>query len=236
MPDLDTARWLSIIANLAGRGVKRVQFTGGEPFLRKDLFELVDCASEALPDADIGIFTNGSHLTEETVLACMGRDVDLATSFQGFRTFSKMTGTAMSYREQLRVFIRAAELGWPMSASLVITRANAEEAHDMLYAVVASGAAAVVVSPMMFEGRARLHPELVLSAAQWEGVKERCMRVPCGDTPIAFGEELSCRCNSRLGTVTQIPTPCRAGLDFGVIGPDGRYRKCLHLIANQAFF
>jgi MoaA/NifB/PqqE/SkfB family radical SAM enzyme len=66
--ELDTDSWKEILVELAGwLGPTRISFAGGEPFLRKDLGELVAYADRVglLPS----IVTNGSILTSKTLQA-----------------------------------------------------------------------------------------------------------------------------------------------------------------------
>ena len=63
--ELDTAEGKDLIDQLAGAGVIDLAFCGGEPFLRKDIFELLEYASSAGLSTAIG--SNGWRLTEQTL-------------------------------------------------------------------------------------------------------------------------------------------------------------------------
>jgi len=54
-----------IIDDLKSLGVKVVMFTGGEPLLRKDIFDLMEYVRNL--DLEVSIITNGTALTEEGV-------------------------------------------------------------------------------------------------------------------------------------------------------------------------
>lgn len=73
-PELSTERLKALLDELRRMGVVRVQFTGGEPFLRKDLFELVRHAKGL--GFSLGIISNGSVLTGEhaRILVAAGLD------------------------------------------------------------------------------------------------------------------------------------------------------------------
>ena len=222
--ELSTAAWKGILAALSGRGVTRVDFTGGEPLLRPDIWELLAFARETFPGRFLGLFTNASLLDEAGLLTCKRLGVSLSTSLQGWETRSAMTGTDFPGRETLRAILRAAELEWPMAVGLTATAANAGEIPKMMVMAARAGARQLMVHPMMFEGRARQHPELRLSQAAWDDLRARCVHVDVGETPVAFGSELECACRACGGRVKG----CRAGRDFGAIGPSGVYRPCLH--------
>ena len=60
--ELKTSDWKKIIKNLANAGLFQVSFGGGEPTLRKDLFELARYVDKC--GLNLGMTTNGSMLKE----------------------------------------------------------------------------------------------------------------------------------------------------------------------------
>ena len=239
-PELDTAGWRTVLEKCAADGVDDLLFTGGEVLLRSDLFKILGHARRLLPKASFSLFTNASRLDEVLIRRFKRRRVQLATSLQGLATYGAMTGTRRSYRRLLAVVARAAELKWPMSVSMTITKANAHEAADMFAAAALSGAKAIQVGPMMLGGRAMSHPELMISRDEWESVKARIRALPDARVPYTFCEEFICAC--RPDTPRQLldewsdknRKPCPAGKSFGVVGPNGLYRTCLHSLPISA--
>ena len=233
-PELDTDGWNAVIDKCAADGVRDLLFTGGEALLRKDLFAIIDHARHTLPDATLSLFTNASRLTEQLIKAFKRRRVRLATSLQGLRTYGAMTGTRRSYKRLLTILSRAAELKWPIAVSLTVTKANLHEAVDMFAAAVLSGAITIQVGPVIAGGRARASQEWMVTRQEWEDVKERIRALPDGRVPYSFCDEFICEC--RRDTPPELlakwgdpnHTPCPAGKSFGVIGPNGLYRTCLH--------
>jgi len=67
LSDLSTEDWKSIIRKLGDAKVMRVTLTGGEPFTRPDLFDLVDSVIENR--MRYTILTNGTLINEETIKA-----------------------------------------------------------------------------------------------------------------------------------------------------------------------
>ena len=224
-PELDTAGWKAILDKCAEDGVEDLLFTGGEALLRPDLFTILSHARRRLPD--------------ETLIRRFKRQhVRLATSLQGLSTYGAMTGTRRSYRRLLALLARASELRWPISVSMTITKANLHEAADMFAAAALSGAAAIQVGPMMAGGRALAHPELMLARAKWNAVKDAIRALPNAGVPFTFSDEFFCECRhdqppAHLRKKWRDPshTPCPAGRDFGVIGPTGQFRACLHCVS-----
>lgn len=70
--ELTTAEWKQVIRNLDTLGILFLSFTGGEPLLRSDVYELIDYA------ADLGLIpsiTSGSH-DQNTIGKRYRRSVD----------------------------------------------------------------------------------------------------------------------------------------------------------------
>ena len=236
-PELDTAGWKAILDKCADDGVEDILFTGGETLLRSDLFQILSYARRRLPHAELSLFTNASRLDESLVKRFKRRHVRIATSLQGLATYGAMTGTRRTFPRLLAIIARAGELHWPISVSMTVTKANLHEATDMFAAAVLSGAASHLVGPMMAGGRALAHPELMLSRAEWNATKDAIRALPDCGVPFTFCDEFFCECRNdqpaaRLRRKWRDPNhkPCPAGRDFGVVGPAGHFRACLHCV------
>ena len=233
-PELDAAGWKTILDKCAADGVEDILFTGGEALLRRDLFKILGYARRVLPKAKFSLFTNASRLDETLIKKFKRRKIHLATSLQGLLTYGAMTGTRRSYKRLLAVVARASELKWPIAVSMTITKANFGEAADMFVAAALSGASTIQVGPVILGGRAAANQELMISRDEWEEVKRRIRALPDAHVPYTFCDEFICSC--RADTPKPLLArweekdrkPCPAGKDFGVIGPNGLYRICLH--------
>ncbi len=233
--DLGTAAWKGILEECASRGVREFQFSGGEATLRRDIWDLLAHARRLLPQGQVSLFTNGSRMTEERLLWCRDQRIGLATSLQGLRSHAAQTGTRRSCQRTLAFIARAAEASWPVAVSITISRGNREEASDLFAAAVLAGAGDIQMEAVMVEGRMRRHPEDALSREEWEAVKAEVSRLPSGGVPFGFGDELLCECRVQPESLRRAfgnpaAKPCPAGKDFGVIGPNGKYRRCLHTV------
>ena len=239
-PELDAAGWMAIMDKCAADGVEDILFTGGEALLRDDLFEILAYARRVLPKAKFSLFTNASRL-DETLLKKFKRcKIHLATSLQGLKTYGAMTGTRRSYKRLLSVVARASELKWQIAVSLTVTKANLGEAADMFVAAALSGASTIQVGPVILGGRAAANHELMVSRDEWEEVKQRIRALPDAHVPYSFCDEFICSC--RADTPKPLlekwegkdRKPCPAGKSFGVIGPNGLYRTCLHSLPKES--
>ena len=236
-PELDTTAWEDILRECATRGIQDFLFTGGEATLRQDIWHLLEFAHNLMPSARLAIFTNGSRMTEEKLLWCKNQKICLSTSLQGLRTYAIQTGTRRSYAKTLSFIARAAEMDWPADVSITVNKTNRHEIADMVAATVLSRAKSIQIGPVMLEGKARNHPELAFSHDEWEAVKTEINALPDGGIPRWFVDEMLCECRLQPKDLIQSfggneSRPCTAGKTFGVIGPSGYFRKCLHTIEN----
>ena len=234
-PEIDVDGWLRVLDKCAADGVKDILFTGGEALLRKDLFEIVDTARARLPDATFSLFTNASRLTAPLIDSFKERRVSLATSLQGLRTYGEMTGTRRKFNRLLSVLTTASEHEWPMAVSMTIKKANCDEAADMFVAAALSGASRIQMGAMMAEGRGREHLDLMLTREEWERVKASIRELPDAHVPYSFCDEFICACRTQPEDFLRKWSdphhkPCPAGRDFGVVGPNGKFRACLHTV------
>ena len=239
-PERDTPFWKNLLNLCVENGVDDILFTGGEAMLRPDLSELLTYARKVLPEAELSLFTNGSRLTEDFLHFCKRKKVRLSTSLQGLRSYGEMTGTKRRYRRTLEWIARASELNWKMSVSLTATQANRREFVDMFCAVALSGALNIQMGAMMPEGRGREHLELTLSRPEWKKLKAEIRALPDAGVPYAFCDEMICECRTQPAAIRRkfkqpALSKCPAGKSFAVVGPNGKFRKCLHDPAETDF-
>ena len=229
---LRTGQWKQVIRYAVERNVTDFQFSGGEALLHPGIVELLNFTRKQLPEGRLSLFTNGSRMTEELLFLCKRQRIRLSTSLQGLRTYGAMTGTRRKYYRTLKLLYRASELQWPFSVSMTVTRMNRSELSDMIIAAAVSGASRLQIGAVMPEGRARNRLDLTLSREEWAELKAEIQKRDYG-IPYTFCDEMICECRDQPSEFLarfHNPdfTPCQAGKVFGVISPDGSFRRCLH--------
>lgn len=98
--ELTTNQIKKILDGLADIGVYRIGFTGGEPLMRKDIFEILDYANKK--GFRFGLLTNGYFIDEKIVDKLKKTNVDkVDITFNGIdhETFAKLTGIEDSYEK-----------------------------------------------------------------------------------------------------------------------------------------
>lgn len=230
---LSTGEWQNIIAFLSKKKVDSLLFTGGEVLLRNDIKEIVSFAREQLPQGKLSLFTNSSLLTEDLFHFFKSLEVNLFTSLQGLETYSDMTGSRCSAEHLLANVRYAKNNAWPMAVSITATQQNKYEICDIFAAAAEAGACTIQVGAMMVQGRGKQHLELTLSRNEWDGIKNQIRNMKDYGVPYNFCDEMICECRKHDSDILKKfhnheKTNCRAGIDYGVISPNGTYHKCLH--------
>jgi len=166
-PPLTLAELDVFFATLARMGSFRLGLTGGEPLLRKDLFDILDLAtSHGLHPC---LTTNALMLTEETAkklgersLVWLNVSLDGATAetndvVRGAGTFDRVLEKLVMLRAHAR-----------FSLAFTVMRHNADEARAFAELAARAGAHTAVFRPLYPVGSAEAREELWPSFADYE--------------------------------------------------------------------
>jgi MoaA/NifB/PqqE/SkfB family radical SAM enzyme len=161
VPEMD-----HLFGDLASLGSFRLGLTGGEPLLRKDLFDILDAAvSHGLHPC---LTTNALLLTEHTARELGRRElVWLNISLDGptaeVNDAIRGPGTFAAVLDRLHLLRRHARF----TLAFTLTRGNAHTAAQCAELAHAVGAHTAVFRPLYPAGTALAHPELMPSFAQY---------------------------------------------------------------------
>ncbi|MDH2881144.1 GTP 3',8-cyclase MoaA [Bacillus cytotoxicus] len=108
----------------AGIGVKKIRLTGGEPLLRKDLPKLIKRLASLDGITDIGLTTNGIHLTKQAkALKEAGlQRVNVSLDAIEDHVFQKINGRNVSTKPVLKGIIAAKEVGLEVKVNMVVKK------------------------------------------------------------------------------------------------------------------
>ena len=141
-PGLPTAKLLELIQETRTLGAKRYFFTGGEPFIRKDIFELID-AVLADPEAELAILTNGLLFRDSYIEALQALDTSrlrLQISLDGSRPEINDPIRGRGSFERIVDGIRTAvAAGLPATVTTAIAEANATDVPRVTRLVASLG-------------------------------------------------------------------------------------------------
>ena len=123
--ELSTEEALDLIDQMAECGVLQVDLTGGEPFVRKDFWELVDrILSHKIVISQI--YTNGWLLNEKTLdeFEKRGLKPEINISFDGVGWHDWMRGTEGAEEASLHAMELCHKRGFPVSVAMCIHRGS----------------------------------------------------------------------------------------------------------------
>jgi len=150
---MDTTAGEAFIRDLAEFGVPVILFSGGEPLLREDLFELADFAGEQ--GIRIALSTNGTLITDEVAkkISNVGF-AEVGISLDGVGSNNdRFRGKNGAYQVALEGIRNCVALGLRVSLRLTITRFNYKEIPAILRLIEDEGIDRVCFYHLAYSGR-----------------------------------------------------------------------------------
>jgi radical SAM protein with 4Fe4S-binding SPASM domain len=151
--ELDTQAGKAFIRDLADFGVPVLLFSGGEPLMRKDFFELAEYARQK--GLRIAISTNGTLVTREVAekLKNLGF-AEVGISLDGTEANNdRFRGKSGAYQAALAGLKNSIACGLRASLRLTITRYNYHEIPEMFKLIEAEGIDRVCFYHLAYSGR-----------------------------------------------------------------------------------
>ena len=180
------------------------------------------CAADGVEDI---LFTGGEALLRRDLFKILSyaRRVLPKAKFSLFTNASRLDETLIKKFKRRKIHLATSLQGLLTYGAMTGTRRS----YKRLLAVVAR--ASELKWPI-----AAANQGLMISRDEWEEVKCRIRALPDAHVPYSFCDEFICSC--RADTPKPLlekweeknRKPCPAGKSFGVIGPNGIYRTCLH--------
>ncbi|OGM94666.1 hypothetical protein A2524_02060 [Candidatus Wolfebacteria bacterium RIFOXYD12_FULL_48_21] len=124
--ELKTAEWVRILQEAYGKGCRRMQLVGGEPFCkRKTLFEVAGEARR-MGYEGVEIFSNCSLLTARDIASIKDLKISMASSFYSSneKIHNAITQKEGSWQKAIENFAKIVEQQIPLRVGLIISRAN----------------------------------------------------------------------------------------------------------------
>ncbi len=230
--ELSTEEGKKLLDEIARAGFKIMIFSGGEPLMRPDIFDLVRHArSRGL----IPVFgTNGTLITKEVAqkikdagAMAMGISLDSLDreKHDKFRSFPGGWDGAVQGMKNCR------EVGLPFQIHTTVMDWNQGELEAMTDFAVEIGARAHHFFFLVPTGRAKTIEEESLRAEQYEAVLTRIMKkqeeVEIELKPTCAPQFL--RIVDQLGYKSRFHRGCLAGLSYCIISPKGKVQPCAYL-------
>ena len=151
--ELDTTTWARVFREAAGLGVLQVHLSGGEPASRRDLVDITAAARDA------GLYTNlitsGVGVTAKSLaaLADAGLDhVQISIQDSEAKSADHIAGYEGAYLRKRALATEVVALKLPLTANIVIHRANIERIDELVTMALEMGAARVEIAHVQYYG------------------------------------------------------------------------------------
>jgi radical SAM protein with 4Fe4S-binding SPASM domain len=187
---MDTEAGKSLIRDLADFNVPVLMFSGGEPLLRKDLFELISYAKEQ--GLRIVLSTNGTAITEAVAKEISDNGLaEVGISLDGIGdkndTFRGKKGAYVAALQGIR---NCKALGLRVSLRLTITRSNYQEIPAIFQLVEDEGIDRLCFYHLAYSGRGGSLQEEDINHSQTRSVVETICQHTVDLHNRGFGKEV----------------------------------------------
>jgi radical SAM protein with 4Fe4S-binding SPASM domain len=228
--ELSTYEIKNLLDHLSALKVLGVTFTGGEPLLRKDFFDLVFYAEEK--DIPLYIFTNGTLVGDDEIkkLRNLRNLVYVMISLDGTtaKTHDYIRGKG-NYAMTISLVKKLISNKIPVCIDSCINKVNFHEYKEFLPLCSKLGVNAFHPAPIAIEGRARKHEsQLALTLQQKLEIMTFYSTIASDSEKIIVGEILGGEVGRRIfGTIfPREVIRCSVGSDFCMIWPNGDVIPC----------
>lgn len=226
--ELSASEWCEVIDKYYDNGVRHITFTGGEPTLRNDLFEIIDYASKK--DVTLGLITNGRNVDDEFLEKLSKYEVMLSISVPGIKTYKEHTGVD-NIDHILNLFSKCKELGIDTTANIAVTKKNIGELFENISLPILHGASYVLLNRFLPGGRGMYNKEYLLSKEEINkmlDIADEVLTIANIDGHV--GTELPyCIINDITKyKKLKVSTRCAAVKQFFVTDPTGYIKVCNH--------
>lgn len=228
LDEIDTDEWKRLLLKIKSHGVEHITFTGGEPTLRKDIFEILDYSRKL--GYTLGLITKGQGIDDFFLQRIKTYDVLLSISVPGIDTFATMTKND-NIEGVLNLFAACKKIGIKTVANIAVTKKNLSELYENISLPIINGASYVLLNRFLPGGRGLDNKEFLLTIDEI-------------NTMFDIAEDVLSRAGIKGHVGTELPyciikTPerykhlgigslCGAAKQFFVIDPSGYIKVCNH--------
>ncbi|MCL2529246.1 MAG: putative heme d1 biosynthesis radical SAM protein NirJ2 [Coriobacteriia bacterium] len=230
--ELNTNEAKTLIDQIKKAGFKIMIFSGGEPLLREDIFELVAYASSQGLRPVFG--TNGMLITPKVAkklkkagAAAMGISLDSLDAAK----HNEFRGDPDAFKLAVKGMKNCRKAGLPFQIHTTIVDWNKDEVLDVIDYAVEQGAIAHQPFFLIPVGRGEYIAETSIEVLENEDLLKKIMQksteVPISVKPTCAPQFV--RIAEQLGVDTRYSRGCLAGLTYCIINPDGIVQPCAYM-------
>lgn len=230
--ELDTEEGKALLNEIAKAGFKIMIFSGGEPFMRPDIIELVEYAKKLGLRPVFG--TNGTLITKEVAqkLKSAGTmSVGISLDSMDNKKHDKLRVYPGAWDGAVQGMKNCKEVGLLFQIHTTVMDWNQHEILDITDFAVEIGAAAHHIFFLVPTGRAKNIKEESLSAEQYENLLTKLIKkqqeVKIELKPTCAPQFM--RIAREMGMEMRFGRGCLAGISYCIIGPEGKVQPCAYM-------
>ncbi|MFI0141484.1 MULTISPECIES: radical SAM protein [Streptomyces] len=220
--DLSTTRFLDAVREMTSSGVTEFYLTGGEPFARDDLVDIIAAIDPNV--AEVYVNTNGYFITQEVADALSGtalRRITVSVDGHNREAQALVRHKPTSFDRAIVGVERLLAAGVPVRVSHVAHPGNVDYVAEFCAQMALLGVEALVINSVFPAGRAARHPELALTAERKQELFDELTELQ------AKYRQLGMQIDHSLGK----PQPsdvegCPAGQSVFFVAPNGDLATC----------
>ncbi|MDH3391825.1 MAG: radical SAM protein [Desulfobulbaceae bacterium] len=209
-----------------------LNITGGEPFLRKDLFEIL----EEMSTAGFAIFllTNGTLIDKEKAehLARLGIN-GVQVSIEGPEEIHNSIRGKGSFAASCKGVSHLVKAGLRVTLNATLSEINAEKFQDMIDIATGLGVQKLGFSRLVPSGRGLDLVNRMIGRAEVKKIYESIFGLDTGDLKIVTGDPVASQMRNGIEPVDDCGSIATGGCAAGVSGltilPDGTIIPCRRL-------
>lgn len=153
--ELKSKEIVNVINDLPLSNTKRIVFTGGEPLLRDDIFDLAKRIRIVDEKVIIGITTNGILINKHNSRELVRLFDEIRISIDGPRYINDLQRGNYSFNKAIKALKNIIKAGGNPSAFITATSKNIGHLKDFMKYLLSQGICKIHISPVKLVGRAR---------------------------------------------------------------------------------
>lgn len=234
--ELMTEECKRLADELARLGLKSIAFSGGEPLLREDFFEIAEHVSRLGIATQIA--TNGTLVDEGVARQLKRLDFNVQITLNGSspQTHDRFCGMENAYEKAVNGVTFLNRAGVPTTIATVATKANVSDIPDTVDTAIRLGAESFRLIPFIPSGRGKRNRELELEPTVMKELTQYLMaRREEGDitiTPMEFEHTFSEPPGGAVDPSVQLG--CNGATTYCTIGATGEVLPCSYFSGVKA--
>jgi len=208
--------------------VRDITFSGGEPLLRKDFFDLASAAKQR--NLELSLATNGTLITPTVArkIRELGFDVQISLYGSTPQVYKQVRGNAERFDDVITGIRNLLSEKVNLTTGTVLTRNNVDDIPDILALVEQLGVPAFRIIPFIPSGRGRENRELELDPSEmrqvYANLREKRASVSLTILPLEF--ECTFSPPSTEPVDSSRPVECGGAIHYCTVTPTGEVLPC----------